>query len=135
MIRPVWAGSECESEGSFMQKWRRWQDWVALVAGVYAALSPIWTDTDTTATWTMVVLGVLTAAVSLWALAMPDDRISEYALVLLGVLFIASPWVMGFDNIDNMALTAWIVGAVTLIAGLLAVPAIDSRMHHTPIAH
>jgi hypothetical protein len=120
-----------------MQKWTRWQDWVTFVAGAYAALSPIWTDSDTTATRTMVVLGVLTAAVSLWALAMPNDRISEYGIVLLGVLFIASPWVMGFDNINNMALTAWIVGAVTVIFGLLAVPEVDKRMHHrtTPIAH
>jgi hypothetical protein len=118
-----------------MQKWTRWQDWVALVAGVYAALSPIWTDTTTKATWTMVGLGVVTAAISLWALAMPDERISEYVLVLMGVLFIASPWVMGFDNIDNMALTAWIVGAVSFIAGLLAVPALEQRMHRNPIAH
>lgn len=118
-----------------MQKWTRWQDWVTLVAGAYAALSPIWTDTDSTATWTMVVLGVVTAAVSLWALAMPADRISEYALVLLGVLFIASPWVMGFDDLDNMALTAWIVGAITVVFGILATPEIDKRMHRTPIAH
>jgi len=66
---------------------------------------------------------------------MPEDRISEYGLVLLGVLFIASPWVMGFDDIDNMARTAWIVGAVTLVFGLLALPQIDKRMHRTPIAH
>jgi len=118
-----------------MQKWTRWQDWVAFVAGAYAALSPIWTDTDNTATWTMVVLGVVTAAVSLWSLAMPDDRISEYALVLMGVLFIASPWVMGFDDIVNMALTAWVVGAVTAMAGVLGMPEVEQRMHHRPIAH
>jgi hypothetical protein len=118
-----------------MQKWTRWQDWVTLVAGAYAALSPLWTDTDNTATWTMVVLGAATVVVSLWSLAMPDDRISEYGLVLLGVLFIASPWVMGFDNIDNMALTAWIVGGVTAIAGLLTVPEVNQRMPHRPIAH
>jgi hypothetical protein len=120
-----------------MQKWTRWQVWVALLAGAYAALSPIWTETDNTATWTMVVLGVVTAAVSLWSLAMAEDRISEYALVLLGALFIASPWVMGFDHIDNMALTAWIVGAVTAIAGVLGMPDVEQRMHlrHRPIAH
>lgn len=120
-----------------MQKWTRWQAWVALLAGAYAALSPLWTDTDTTATRTMVALGVVTAAIALWSLAMAEDRISEYALVLMGVLFIASPWVMGFDNIDNMALTAWIVGAVTVLAGVLEVPQVEQRMHmrHGPIAH
>ena len=120
-----------------MQKWTRWQVWVALVAGAYAALSPIWTETESTATWTMVVLGVVTAAVSLWLLARPEDRIAKYTLVLMGVLFIASPWVMGFDHIDNMALTAWIVGAVTVIAGALAMPEVEQRMHlhRGPIAH
>lgn len=120
-----------------MQKWTRWQAWVALLAGAYAALSPLWTDTDTTATRTMVALGVVTAAIALWSLAMSEDRISEYALVLMGVLFIASPWVMGFDNIDNMALTAWIVGAVTVLAGVLEVPQVEQRMHlhHRPITH
>ena len=118
-----------------MQKWTRWQSWVAFVAGAYAALSPLWTDTVTKATWTMVVLGVVTAVAALWSLAMPDDRISEYALVLLGVLFVVAPWVMSFNNIDNMALTAWIVGGVTIIAGLLGTPEVDRRMHHRPIAH
>jgi hypothetical protein len=118
-----------------MQKWTRWQDWLAFAAGAYAALSPIWTDTTDDATWTMVVLGVVTAGIALWSLAMPADRISEYALVLMGVLFIASPWVMGFDNIDDMALTAWIVGGVTALAGVLGMPEVDERMHHRPILH
>jgi hypothetical protein len=127
-------GPDRESEESLMQKWTRWQDWVALVAGGYAALSPIWTETDNTATWTMVILGVVTAAMALWSLAMPEDRISEYGHVLMGVLLIASPWVMGFDNLDNMALTAWIAGAVTALAGIATLPALN-KMHHTPIPH
>jgi uncharacterized membrane protein HdeD (DUF308 family) len=121
-----------------MQKWTRWQAWVALVAGAYAALSPIWTRTNDTATWTMVALGAVTVAIALGALAMAEDRISEYALVLMGVLFIASPWVMGFERLDDMALTAWIVGAVTIVAGVLAIPQVEHRMHlghHGPITH
>lgn len=120
-----------------MQKWTRWQAWVALAAGAYAALSPLWTQTNDTATWTMVALGVVTAAIALWSLAMSEDRISEYALMLMGVLFIASPWVMGFERLDDMALTAWIVGAVTVVAGVLGMPQVEDRMHmhHGPIAH
>jgi hypothetical protein len=119
-----------------MQKWTRWQGWVALVAGAYAALSPLWTATSTTATRTMVVLGVATAAVALWSLAMPNHRISAYALVLIGVLFLASPWVMGFDHIDNMALTALIVGAITVISGVMSMPEVEERIHlHRPITH
>ena len=118
-------------------QWTKWQGWIALVAGAYAALSPIWTETDTKATWTMVVLGAVTAVVGLWSMVRPADAISEYALVVLGALFIVSPWVMGFDQLDNMALTAWIVGAVTVIGGLLGVPQVEDRLHlhHGPIAH
>jgi hypothetical protein len=119
-----------------MQKWTRWQVWAALLAGAYAALSPIWTATDDEATQTMVVLGVLTVAVSLWSLATAEHRISEYALMVLGAAFIASPWVMGFDTIDAMAMTAWIVGAVTALAGVLALPQLEEKLHlHGPIAH
>lgn len=120
-----------------MEKLTRWQVVVAALAGAYALLSPIWTETDNTATMTMVVLGVVTMAVSLWSLATAEARVSEYALMLLGALFIASPWVMGFDGIDAMALTAWIIGAVTAVAGVLALPQLDERMHlhHGPIAH
>lgn len=118
-----------------MQKWTRWQDGVAFLAGAYAALSPTWTDTDNTATWTMVVLGVATAAVSLWSMARPDDHAAAYALVLLGVLFIAAPWAMSFTDLNNLALTAWIVGAISAITGLLGMPQVEHRMHHGPIAH
>ena len=120
-----------------MQKLTRWQAWTALVAGAYAVLSPLWTQTNDTATSTMVALGVVTAAIALWSLAMSEDRVSEYALVLMGVLFIASPWVMDFQRLDDMALTAWIVGAITVVAGVLGMPQVEERMHlhHGPIAH
>ncbi len=111
-----------------MQKWTRWQDWVALLAGVYAFLSPIWTDTTTTATWTMVVLGVVTAAVALWSLALPDDRNSEATHMIMGVLLFISPWVMGFADLTAMAWTAWITGVVAFIAGAWAMPA-SNRLH------
>lgn len=116
-----------------MQKWTRWQDWVALVAGVYALLSPIWTDTETKATWTMVVLGVVTALISLWSLAMPADRVSEYALAVLGVLFFISPWVIGFTAFGGLAAAAWIVGVIVFIAGVWAVP--EANKLHTVHAH
>jgi hypothetical protein len=120
-----------------MEKWNRWPVWLGLLAGAYAALSPIWTATDDTTTQTMVALGVVTVAVAVWSLAMAEERISPFALMVMGALFIISPWVMDFVNRDEMALTAWIVGAVTAIAGVLAMPQLEHRMHmhHGPIAH
>lgn len=112
-----------------MQKWTRWQDWVAVVAGVYAILSPIWTNTTTRATWTMIVLGALTALAALWSLAMPDNVVSDGAVAVLGVLFFISPWVMGFSGVTAMAWTAWVVGVVTFVVGALSVP-VSNRLHH-----
>jgi hypothetical protein len=116
-----------------MDKWRRWQDWVALVAGVYAALAPIWTRTERSVTWTMVVLGVVTALVSLWALARPEDRISEYVHAILGVLFFIAPWVMAFTDLSAMSYTAWAVGLITFVVGVWAIPEVHQRMHR--LAH
>lgn len=111
-----------------MRKWTRWQDWVALVAGVCVVVEPLFVDTTTTATWTMVVLGALIALASVYALAMPGDVISQGSHVVLGALLILSPWVMGFADMYEPAWTAWIAGAVTLVVGALGFP-IANRVH------
>jgi hypothetical protein len=100
-----------------MRKWAHPQDLAALLVGIYAALSPIWTTTAGKATGTMIALGVVTAAVALLSLARPDMIASEGLIALMGVLFIISPWVMGFSDTRPMAWTAWIVGVVALLAG------------------
>lgn len=115
-----------------MRSWTRWQDWAALVAGVYAFLSPIWTTTETAATSAMIVLGIVTVLVSLWSLAMPAAVVSEWVHIGLGILFFISPWVLAFASTTAMAVTAWIVGLVTFAVGLWALP--QSRTHHGGLA-
>ncbi|MEP7191267.1 MAG: SPW repeat protein [Actinomycetota bacterium] len=105
-----------------MSKWTHPQGLAALVAGIYAALSPIWTNnpTDTSkGTATMITLGVITAALALFDLALPGRIAFEGLIALMGVLFILSPWVMSFTATAYrpMAWTAWIVGLVALVAG------------------
>lgn len=104
------------------EKWTRPQDWVALVAGLYALGSPFWTTTTRDATTAMVVLGIVTAMVALWSLAMPGAVIPDGLVALLGVLFFISPWVLAFEAMAAMAWTAWVVGVVTFIVGLAALP-------------
>lgn len=111
-----------------MRRWTRWQDWVALVAGVYAFLAPLWTGTDTAATWTMVVLGILLAASALWSLMAPGAVASEWIHAAFGVLFVISPWVMAFADLLAMSVTAWIVGIVALATGIWAIP-YSNRAH------
>ena len=100
---------------------KRFLGLAALIAGVYAALSPIWTNnpTDTNkGTYTMIALGVITAALALASLYRPRVAIDSL-ITLMGVLFIVAPWVMSFSDTAYrpMAWTAWIVGAVSLVAG------------------
>jgi hypothetical protein len=104
-----------------MSKWTHPQGLAALIAGIYAALSPIWTThpEGNKALYTMVGLGVATAVLALLSMARPGRVAFEGLIALMGALFIISPWVMGFSTgFTAFALTAWIVGVVTLVAGL-----------------
>jgi hypothetical protein len=100
-----------------MRKWAHPQDFAALLAGVYAALSPIWTTSTSRSTSTMVVLGVITALLAAGSLYLPDMMAFEGALAAMGVLFFIAPWVMGFSGTAPMAWTAWVVGLVTFAVG------------------
>lgn len=105
-----------------MGKWTHVQGWAALVVGVYAALSPIWTThpNGNKALWTMILLGVATAVLALFSLADLGRVVSDWVIALLGVLFVVSPLVMSFtvwDGYRGLAWTAWIVGTVALVAG------------------
>lgn len=105
-----------------MSRWTHPQGLVALVAGIYAALSPIWTNNPTDsnkATATMITLGVVVALLALFDLASPGRVAVEGLIALMGLLFFVSPWVMSFNQTAYrpMAWTAWIVGIVALVAG------------------
>ena len=116
-----------------MQKWTRWQDWVALIAGVYAILSPLWTTTLAVASGTLILLGIITAFVALASLAEPDAMVVQWLMAAVGVVVFVSPWVLSFGSTTGMAWTAWIVGAVSFIAGLWALPA-SNRAHNRLLA-
>ena len=101
---------------------KRFLGLAALIAGIYAALSPIWTNnpTDTNkGTYTMIALGVVTAALALASLYRPGVVATDSLIALMGVLFVVSPWVMSFSTTAYrpMAWTAWVVGLVALVAG------------------
>lgn len=102
-----------------MRRWTHPQGLVALVAGLYAALAPIWTTTPTgnQAADTMIALGVITVVVALFSLARPDRIGTQGLIAFMGVLFLVSPWVMGFSDFTALTWTACIVGVVALLAG------------------
>ena len=104
-----------------MSKWTHPQGLAALIVGVYAALSPIWTTHPSgKAMYTMITLGVITALLALVSLASPGRIAFEGLIALMGLLFIISPWVMSFTpgaGYTAFAWTAWAVGIVALVAG------------------
>ncbi|GAB3586266.1 SPW repeat protein [Amycolatopsis endophytica] len=105
-----------------MRSWTRPHDWAEVVLGVVALLTPLWADTDTTAMWTMVVLGAVIALDGLLSLSMPGLVYGEGAQVVLGALLFIAPWVMTYTQLDVAAWSSWIIGALTAVAGLAALP-------------
>jgi len=86
-----------------MKRTMRGQDFLPLIAGIYAFLAPLWTTTTHRATWTAVVLGIVIAGAALAALVEPDRLPFEGFVALTGALMFISPWVMNFSAVHPMA--------------------------------
>lgn len=120
--------------GTTQRSWQRWQDWAALVIGVLTALSPLVTTTNAAAAWTVVVLGVVLAATSLWSLAVPGSVTSEWVHGVLGVLLFLAPWVMGYSMLAGASWTSWIAGVLAVLVAAAALPAATAE-HRGAVAH
>src|SRR5919108_2477892 len=119
-----------------MRPWTRLQDFATLVAGLYAALSPIWVNTtgERDAFWALIVLGALIAIASLVSLAMPGVVATEALTVLFGVLLFIAPWVLSYTGHAAAAWTSWLVGAIAVVVAASAMPA-TNRAHRQAIQH
>lgn len=118
-----------------MKKWTRWEDWVAVVAGLAVALSALFVAPIGASVAMMVTLGVLLVISGLVNLASPGLVAMEYVQGVLGVLLIISPWIGGFaDTTATAAWMSWIGGAVVVIVAALAIRP-SMRAHHDAITH
>ncbi|NIH78911.1 SPW repeat protein [Amycolatopsis viridis] len=106
--------------------WTRPHDWAEVVLGLVALLTPLWASTDNAAMWTMIVLGALIALDGLLSLAVPGLVYGEGLQVVLGALLFIAPWVMTYTGLGVAAWSSWIIGALTVIAGLAALPVANS---------
>lgn len=112
-----------------MKRWTRWQDWVAVAAGLVASVVSIWMAPRTGAgMYLMLVPGILMIAAGVWSLAAPGLVSMEWIIAAIGVLMIISPWIGRFVAETGPAWTAWISGAVGVIAGVWAVAPAE-RVH------
>jgi uncharacterized membrane protein HdeD (DUF308 family) len=117
-----------------MRPWTRLQDWGILLAGLYAALSPIWVSTtgERDAFWALIVLGALMAVAALFSLALPGMVATEWLAVLFGVLLFAAPWVLTYTDRMGASWTSWVVGVIAVVLGGFSVPA-SNRIHRQAI--
>jgi hypothetical protein len=111
-----------------MKKWIRWEDYVAGLCGLYAALSILWTEQTTASRTLMLVFGLVLVASAVLNLSMPGTPWLEYAQCAAGVLLFISPWIGAFSDHTGAAWTSWIAGIVA--AGVTAAairPAIEAH--------
>lgn len=111
-----------------MKKWARWQDWVGVAAGLYAAISTTWLAGSTASMTLMLVFGILMIVTALISVAMPRLVSMEWALAISSALLFVSPWMGSYTNYGQATWTSWICGAIGVVAGLWAVaPAMEMR--------
>ncbi|RMI30969.1 SPW repeat protein [Nocardia stercoris] len=104
-------------------------DSLAVILGILVAISPSWLDHSTRSMWTMIVLGALIALTGLAQMARPAMTELDYAMGLFGVLLFIAPWVMNYHDLTGSAWWSWIVGVITVLAALAAMPQMTGRMH------
>ncbi|MDJ0313650.1 SPW repeat protein [Arthrobacter sp. H35-D1] len=103
-----------------MKRWNRWQDYVAVIAGLYAALATLWTTQQASSMVMMIGVGVLLIIAGVWNLMGTVQPVAEWILLLLGALLFISPWIAGYTVHTGATWTSWIAGAIALIVGVLA---------------
>lgn len=112
------------------------QDYLAVLFGAFTALSPFWVTTNDEAGATLIALGVLIALSGLAQIYRDDWVMADYAMALFGAILVISPWLMNFDNLRGAAWTAWVMGVLTIVIAVAALPDVNTRlrsrmpMHH-----
>jgi hypothetical protein len=102
-------------------KIKHWQDPVNLVIGLWMIAAP-WLlafQAETRPMWNAVILGVVIAAVALYAM-FHVFAWQEWANAVFGAWLVVSPWVLGFSGLYAAMLNAVVAGAVVLALAVWA---------------
>lgn len=93
---------------------KHWQDPLNAVLGACIALSPwvLGVQGDQNITLNAVIVGALLMAASLGATYVPRAW-EEWVELALDAWFVASPWIVGFSEIQNPTIFAVVAGLVT----------------------
>jgi hypothetical protein len=120
---------------SQMKKWTRWQDYVAIAIGLYAALATLWTAQGGMSTVLMLVLGGLLVISGAINLAQPGMPAVEYAQAAVGLLLFLAPWFGAYATHTGAAWTSWIGGALAAVVTATAIRPSTEESHHRAVAH
>jgi hypothetical protein len=118
-----------------MNKWTRWEDWVAVVVGLVAAVAALLIPPMGASMPWMLIVGILLIVAGVMNLAMPGMVAMEYVQLALGAVLFVAPWLGGYADMDYAgAWICWIGGAVAVIVAALAIrPAM--HMHDRSLPH
>ncbi|MFL1432628.1 MULTISPECIES: SPW repeat protein [unclassified Nocardiopsis] len=92
------------------EKGRR-ADWVAIAAGLALGLSFVWHGMYGFSGGALFVLGLGVIMAAVISLTRPGALSGEIAVLAIGVLVFAMPWLLGYTHLPLAAWTAWIIGA------------------------
>ncbi len=96
-----------------MDKFKRAQDWVIAILGLYAALSPLFYNYSGGSGFSIVIaIAIMICAVI--ALSTPDSKPVQWILVVASVLLFIAPWI---SSITGWA--AWNLRIVSIVMLLL----------------
>ncbi|HKU09615.1 SPW repeat protein [Sinomonas sp.] len=116
-----------------MKKWTRWEDYVAGICGLYAALSVIWTKQTGASMALMLVFGILLIVAGVLNLSLPGTPWLEYVQCALGILLFVSPWIGRYYDLTGAAWTSWITGIIAAVVTAAAIkPAVDTQHRMRP---
>ncbi len=115
-----------------MKKWNRWQDYIVVIVGLYAALSTLWTTQQNSSMVMMIGCGVLLMATGVWNLMSPGQPVAEWVQLVLGALLVVSPWLAAYTAHEAATWNSWIAGGVAVVAAVLA---LQPSMHQHTEGH
>jgi hypothetical protein len=102
-----------------MKQMKHWQDPVNVLLGAWLILSP-WAAgfaDHRMAMFNFVAVGVLLIAAALGAIIVPQAW-EEWVEVALGAWLVASPWILGFADVDIALQNALLCGLLVMVLAL-----------------
>nr|WP_116244064.1 SPW repeat protein [Nocardiopsis sp. FIRDI 009] len=101
-----------------MREKARWADWVAVAAGLALGVSWMWHGMYGWGGGLMFVLGLVVIVAAVLSLTRPGAVSGEIAMMAIGLLTIALPWILDFTHETAASWSAWLIGAAIALLGV-----------------